>query len=130
VTHEVSFERAGATEVPRLMQQLERGLARQGYSVSARSNGQLQLVSAPPAPHRLIARIDATRCHFTFAPGAPGVTLPDQLELERRIDLALGGAVAAEPRPSGGAARRCSICATVVPAGATECPLCGMPSSP
>ncbi len=127
---EVSFERAGTTEVPRLMQQLERALARQGYTVSARANGQLQFLSAPPSPHRLSARLDATRSLFTFAPGAPGVTLPDQLELERRIDLALGGVVAAAPRPSGGAARRCSICATVVPAGATECPLCGMPSPP
>jgi hypothetical protein len=67
---------------------------------------------------------------FGFAPGSPGVSLPDSVELERRIDAALsefGGAVAATPAPaSSGVERRCSICATVLTAGMKSCPTCGM----
>ncbi len=108
------------------MQQLERWFTANGYTVSSRTTGQLQFVAAQ-GPHRLVVSVDPVRTVFVFAPAAPRVELPDGRELERRIDSALGGTVGPAPAPRvAGQGTRCSICATVIPAGAAECPMCGM----
>lgn len=125
---EVSFERAGASEPTRLLQQVERQLLALGYTVAARTTGELHFVSTQGGPHRLRLRVEPHRSVFTFAPAAPGVQLPADQELERRVEAALGRVVplpVSAPAPATGS-MRCSICATVIPAGATACPLCGM----
>lgn len=125
------IERAGAVNAPRLLQQVEKWLVANGYTVSARSDGELNLVSAAAAPHRLSVSANTVRTRFAFTPAAPRATLPEAAELERRVDASLGqvGAVApVAPKPASGGGR-CSICATVIPAGAVECPTCGMPVS-
>jgi len=128
---EVSFERAVRAEPARVLQRVEKGLMASGYEVSARSAFELSLVGGGTSGrHRLTVRADGQRVRFVFAPGSPGVSLPEPAELERRIDAALsefGGAVATAPAPvSGGGERRCSICATVIAAGVKSCPTCGM----
>lgn len=125
------IERAGAVNAARLLQQIEKWLIANGYTVSARSEGELNLVSAAAAPHRLSVSANTLRTRFAFTPAAPRATLPEAGELERRVDASLGQVSAAAPvapRPASGGGR-CSICATVIPAGALECPTCGMPVS-
>ncbi|MFZ5440656.1 MAG: hypothetical protein ACOZQL_11655 [Myxococcota bacterium] len=125
---EVSLERSGAVEPTRLLQQVERQLMALGYAVAARSVGELHFVTTHGAPHRLRIRVEPQRTVFTFAPAALGTPLPPDEELERRVEAALGRVTAlpsaARPQTS---ATRCSICATVIPSGASACPLCGMP---
>lgn len=124
--HEVSFERSGAAEPARLLQQVEKQLTVLGYSVAARAASELHFVTTQGGPHRLRIRVDAHRSLFTFAPAAPGVSLPAEQELERRVEAALGRVMSPPSQPSTKTATRCSICATVIPAGAAVCPLCGM----
>lgn len=120
---EVSFERAVRGEPARVLQRAEQGLVPLGYEVAARSAFELSLVGAGPGGrHRLTVRADGQVVRFVFAPGSPGVSLPEQGELERRVEVALG----AVGSVSSGAERRCSICATVLAAGEKHCPICGM----
>ena len=126
---EVTFERAVRAEPARVLQRVEKGLMALGYEVSARSAFELSLVGGGTSGrHRLTVRADGQLVRFGFAPGSPGVSLPDSAELERRIDAALSefGGVAAAAPVSGGVERRCSICATALAAGVKNCPTCGM----
>ncbi len=126
---EVTFDRAGAVEPSRLMQRVERWLSAHGYTVSTRTTGELQFVNPQSGPHRLVVRVDAVRTRFVFAPAAPGAVLPEAAELERRVDASMGAPAAPVVKvaaPAGQGGVRCSICATVVPAGESACPLCGM----
>ena len=128
---EVSFERAVRAEPARVLQRVEKSLQGHGYEVAARSALELSLVgSTTGGRHRLSVRADGQTVRFVFAPGSPGVALPAQEELERRVDAALAelGPVSAPAPPAarGGGERRCSICATVLAAGEKHCPMCGM----
>ena len=121
----------------RVLQRAEKGLVAQGYQVSVRSQAELSLVgTGVGGRHRLTVSADGQAVRFVFAPGALGGELPDAVELERRVDGALAelgpsplgtGPTSAEAAVStGGGTRRCSICATVMEAGARVCPMCGL----
>jgi hypothetical protein len=127
---EVVIDRAGASDVPRTMQRVEKSLLGAGYSVSARGFSELQLVTTRGGPLRATVQFTAARVRFVFAPAAPGTAMPSEAELTALVDAALGDGSApavvsaAAPLASGG--QRCGICATVIPVGAPACPLCGM----
>jgi hypothetical protein len=128
---EVIFERALTADPTRLLPRLEQVLRPQGYAASARSSHEFNFLGQTNlGPHRLQVRSDGSSVRFTFAPGAPGVALPDQSVLERVVDSALsalGDAPAVKTAPSSNASnRRCRICATPLDAGVVVCPLCGM----
>jgi hypothetical protein len=124
---EVSFERPGTLNATRSLQQVERFFAANGYTVSARTDGELHLVSTAAHPHRLSVSANSARMVFVFTAATLTGSVPEANELERAVDASLGNASAAviAPRAASGGGR-CSICATVIPAGATECPTCGM----
>lgn len=125
-SREVVIEKPGVADVPSAMKRVEKVLVSAGYSVSARGFAELQLVSSS-GPVRAVVQFSAEKVRYVFSPAAPGVQLPDRAELERQV----GGATAAKegaPPPMATAGHRCGICATVIPAGAVECPLCGMPT--
>jgi hypothetical protein len=131
---EVTFERPARADASRVLQRIEKWLITNGYEVAVRSNFELSLVGmGPGGRHRLAVRADGQTVRFSFAPGSPGVTLPDSTELERRVDLSVlelssvtspASAPVAPERP--GRTRRCSICATVMNDTQSVCPTCGM----
>lgn len=127
--HEVFFDRAVRGEPARVLKQLERWFTTNGYTVSVRSSLEFQFVGeSTSGRHRLTVRADGMNVRFGFVPGAPGVTLPQRSELERRVDAALQDFGSPPPAakaasPSG---RRCSICATELAGGDRNCPMCGM----
>lgn len=127
---EVSFERAVRAEPGRVLQRVEKWLTANGYEVSARSNLELNLIGGSTGGrHRLTVRADGTQVRFGFVPGAPGVTLPEAAELERRVDACLQELDATAPlaaKPASPLGRRCSICATPLAATDRNCPMCGM----
>lgn len=126
---EVTFERAMRAEPARVLQRVEKWLTANGYEVSARSSHELSFVGmSTQGRHRLSVRSDGLTVRFAFAPGAPGVELPQTPELERRVDASLQelGSAPAPPSSSGGAEKRCTICATVMAASEKHCPMCGM----
>lgn len=122
---EVVIERPGVTDVAAAMKRVEKVLSGAGYAVSARGFAELQLVSSS-GPIRAVVQFSAERVRYVFSPAAPGVKVPAQAELEKQV----GGAtdVVGAPPPMASSGQRCGICATVIPVGATECPLCGMPT--
>lgn len=130
--NEIEFDRPMRADPSRVLQRVEKWLGANGYEVAVRSTFELSLVGmGPGGRHRLTVRADGARVRFVFAPGSPGVTLPNSAELERRVDSSLAelGALPAEPTSTAaatGATRRCSICATVFGATDTVCPVCGM----
>lgn len=127
---DVAFERAVRAEPTRLLQRVEKWLTAHGYEVSARSDSELNLVGAGTGGrHRLTVRADGQTARFVFAAGSPGVTLPEDAELERRVNAALDelGAAAASPVVATGG--RCTICATALAPGDRFCPVCGMAMS-
>lgn len=129
---EVSFERAVVADPTRLLPRLEQVLRPRGYAASTRSSHEFNFLGQSNlGPHRLQVRSDGRAVRFTFAPGAPGVALPGEQELERVVDaalLALGDAPAPvkAAHSSNAGQRRCRICATSLDAGVVVCPLCGM----
>jgi hypothetical protein len=127
---ELSFERSVRSEPARLLQRVEKSLAAQGYEVSARSNFELSLVGAGTGGrHRLTVRCDGQTARFVFAAGSPGVTLPAEAELQRRVDAALqelGATPAAPVASASGSGGRCSICAGALAPTDRVCPVCGM----
>lgn len=128
--NEVVFERPARSEPARVLKALERWFTTRGYTVSARSGFELHLVGAG---HRLSVRADGLNVRLAFAPGSPGVTLPEAAELERRVDTALQEFGAAAPAPAAKAAiasgQRCSLCATPLSGDDRTCPTCGMTQS-
>ena len=126
--NEVFFERAMRAEPTRVLQRVEKWLTANGYEVSSRSASEMSFVGAGTGGrHRLTVRADGQVVRFGFAPGSPGVTLPEPAELEQRVDAALtdlGPAPAATSTQRGGV--RCSICATELARGQRICPTCGM----
>jgi hypothetical protein len=129
--NEVSFIRPARAEPARVLQRVEKWLCANGYEVAVRSSFELSLVGlGPGGRHRLTVRADGHNVHFTFAPGSPGVTLPPSVELERRVEFSLvdlGSVSTSAPVPATAASgRRCSICATILGAGESVCPTCGM----
>lgn len=130
---EVIFERALTADPTRLLPRLEQVLRPQGYAAGSRSSHEFNFLGQTNlGPHRLQVRSDGRSVRFTFAPGAPGVMLPDQAVLERVVDSALSAlgdapAPVVKPAPSSNPGnRRCRICATPLDAGVVVCPLCGM----
>ena len=132
---EVAFERAVRADPTRVLKRVEKWLIAHGYEVAVRSNHELHLVGLTTSGrHRLSVRADGQAVRFVFAPGSPGVTLPEATELERRVDSALqeltvtGSAPvpSAAEGPGSAGTQRCGICATVLGAGALVCPTCGM----
>jgi hypothetical protein len=118
-----------------MLPRLEQALRPQGYAASARSSHEFNFLGQTNlGPHRLQVRSDGRSVRFTFAPGAPGLALPDQAVLERIVDSALSAlgdarapSVPVKTAPSSNASnRRCRICATPLDAGVVVCPLCGM----
>lgn len=132
----VVFERAGVADLPRAMARAEQWLVTQGCAPAARSIQELQFVLTRGGPLRLVVQFSSAKIRFVFTAAAPGVTLPAETELVRLVEGAVEGqggvrAVEAKAAPPRAATleTRCSICASRIPVGATECPLCGMPVS-
>jgi hypothetical protein len=129
----VSVDRAVRAEPARVLQRVEKWLTANGYEVSTRSAFELGFVGpGTGGRHRLTVRADGQAVRFVFASGSPGVVLPEQGELERRVDSALAefGPVTAAPAATGeGGGGRCSICATELARGQRVCPTCGMTNS-
>ena len=128
--NELSFDRAMRAEPTRVLQRVEKWLTANGYEVASRSASELSFVGAGTGGrHRLTVRADGQAVRFVFAPGSPGVSLPEKAELERRVDGALadfGPAPVAPVAMEGGGGGRCSICATELARGQRVCPTCGM----
>ena len=83
---ELSFERAMRAEPTRVLQRVEKWLTANGYEVSARSASELSFVGAGTGGrHRLTVRADGQAVRFVFAPGSPGVSLPENAELEQSL---------------------------------------------
>jgi hypothetical protein len=130
---ELSFERPLEADPTRLLPRLEQVLRGLGYAANTRSSHEFNFLGQSNAgPHRLQVKSDGRAVRFTFAPGAPGITLPDEQVLSALVDgalAALGETRAASrpapPSPNVGS-RRCHICASPLEAGVTVCPLCGM----
>lgn len=122
---ELTFERALRAAPARVLQRVEKWFVKNGYEVSARSSNELSFVgSSTSGRHRLSVRSDGLTVRFVFAPGSPGVTLPETAELERRVDASLHELGSAPV--SGTLRKRCSICATVMASDQPHCPTCGM----
>lgn len=123
--NDVVIDRPGVGDVASAMKRVEKVLGAAGYTVSARGFSELQLAS-PNGPTRAVVQFSAERVRYVFSPAAPGAKLPAFAELERQV----GGADSpvGAPPPMASSGQRCGICATVIPVGATECPLCGMPT--
>lgn len=130
----VVFEREGVADIPRAMARAEKWLVSQGCAPAARSIQELQFVLTRGGPLRLVVQFSSAKIRFVFTGAAPGVRVPVESELVHLVEGAVEGqgavkaveATASVPRAST-VETRCSICATRIPAGATECPLCGMP---
>ncbi len=91
-----------------------------GYELVSASSDETHLVSTSALDrHRLVLRADAQRLSFAFEPMAGG-TLPAVEELERRVAAATRAPGVPKTLPS-----RCPMCASLIPADATACPLCG-----
>jgi hypothetical protein len=121
----LSFERPLEADPTRLLPRLEQVLRGLGYAANTRSSHEFNFLGQSNAgPHRLQVKSDGRAVRFTFAPGAPGITLPDEQVLSALVDGALA-ALGAAPSPNVGS-RRCHICASPLEAGVTVCPLCGM----
>ncbi len=129
---EVAFERAVRAEPSRVLQRVEKWLTANGYEVSARSNHELNFIGGTTSGrHRLTVRADGQQVRFGFVPGAPGVSLPEAAELERRVEAALQELGAGLPgpeaaKPASPPSRRCSICATPLAVTDRFCPMCGL----
>lgn len=129
---EVTLERNFEAEPARLLPRLEQVLRPRGYTASTRSSHEFNFLGQTTlGPHRLQVRSDGRAVRFTFAPGAPGIALPDEQVLTTLVDGALAALgetrspVAKPPSPNVGS-RRCRICASPLEFGVTVCPLCGM----
>lgn len=123
----VTIDRPGVSDVAAAMKRVEKVLGGAGYTVAARGFAELQLVRSS-GPVRAVVQFSAERVRYVFSPAAPGVVLPAQEELEKHIGGATDAPVIGAPPPMASSGQRCGICATVIPVGATECPLCGMPT--
>lgn len=132
---EVSIERAWAADPSRGLPRLEQALARLGYQAAARSSHEFSFLGeSTSGKHRLTVRADGRTARFTFAPSSPLTALPEQAELERRVDGALAAlgdgpapVSAASPAAPAPVTPRCQICATALSPGDRFCPTCGMP---
>jgi hypothetical protein len=130
----VVFERAGVTDISRAMARAQQWLVSQGCAPAASSMQELQFVLTRGGPLRLVVQFSSAKVRFVFTGAAPGVKVPAESELLRLVEGAVEGqgevkvveATTSVPRATA-VETRCSICATRIPVGATECPLCGMP---